>query len=34
MNWITICLFERLGWAKKIKLPDLERPPVELKQAA
>ncbi len=34
MNWITIRLFERLGWANRIKLPDIERPPVELKQAA
>ncbi|CAN5561332.1 fatty acid desaturase [soil metagenome] len=33
-NWITIRIFEKLGWAKNIKLPDLERPVVELKQAA
>lgn len=34
MNWITIRIFEKLGWAKKIKLADVRPQPVELKQAA
>ena len=34
MNWIAIRILERLGWAKNIKLPDIERLPVELKRAA
>lgn len=33
-NWITIRLFEKLGWAKDIKLYDTEKPPVVLNQAA
>jgi fatty-acid desaturase len=34
MNWITIRIFQKLGWAKKIKLPDIRPQPVELEQAA
>lgn len=34
MNWIAIRILERLGWAKNIKLPDIERPVAELKRAA
>jgi len=34
MNWIAIRLFEKLGWATKIRLIDTEKPAVELKQAA
>lgn len=34
MNWITIRILERVGWATKVKLPDAERSPVLLKQAA
>lgn len=34
MNWITIRIFEKLGWAKKIKLADVRPQLVELKQAA
>ncbi len=34
MNWLTIRLFKRLGWAKNIRLFDAEKPPLELKKAA
>lgn len=34
MNWIAIRIFEKIGWAKQIKLPELKRPAAELKQAA
>ncbi len=34
MNWLTIRLFEKLGWAKQIRNFNLEKPSVELKQAA
>ena len=34
MNWIAIRIFEKLGWAKQIKLPDFKPAVVELKQAA
>lgn len=34
MNWITIRVFERLGWAKQIRIAEAIRLPVELKQAA
>lgn len=34
MNWITIRLFEKFGWAKKIKLPEMRAVTDELKQAA
>ncbi len=34
MNWIAIRIFEKLGWAKQIKLPDFKPAAVELKQAA
>ena len=34
MNWITICVFGRVGWAKQIRVADTVRLPVELKQAA
>ena len=34
MNWITISIFERLGWATKIRIFDAEQPVIELKQAA
>src|SRR5207244_9509714 len=34
MNWITIRVFERLGWATKIRVFDVDIAPVELKQAA
>ncbi|MGI8669144.1 MAG: acyl-CoA desaturase [Aridibacter sp.] len=33
MNWITIRIFEKLGWAKKIRVFKTEKPSVELKQA-
>ncbi len=33
-NWLTIRLFEKLGWAKQIRLFDTEKPSVELKKAA
>jgi stearoyl-CoA desaturase (delta-9 desaturase) len=33
-NWLTIRAFEKLGWAKQIRLFDAEKPPVELKKAA
>ncbi len=34
MNWIAIRIFEKLGWAKQIKLPDVKVIGEELKQAA
>ncbi len=34
MNWLTIRLFEKLGWAKQIRIFDAEKPPLELKKAA
>jgi len=34
MNWLTIRLFEKLGWAKQIRVFDAEKPPLELKKAA
>lgn len=33
-NWLTIRVFEKLGWAKEIRLFEAEKPPVELKKAA
>jgi fatty-acid desaturase len=34
MNWITIRIFQRFGWAKQIRIFDIEGVPVELKRAA
>ncbi len=34
MNWIAIRIFEKLGWAKKIKLPDIKPIGTEVEQAA
>ncbi len=34
MNWITILIFEKLGWAKKIRLYNEEKTKIDLKQAA
>src|SRR6185369_6680080 len=34
MNWITIRIFERFGWAKQVRVIDSARPAIELKQAA
>ncbi len=34
LNWLTIRLFEKLGWAKKIRLFETTETPVELKPAA
>jgi len=34
MNWITIRIFERFGWARQIRIADTVGLPVELKQAA
>ncbi len=34
MNWLTIRVFERLGWAKQIRVFDMEKPADESKQAA
>ncbi len=34
MNWIAIRIFEKLGWAKQIKLPDIKVIGEELKQPA
>ena len=34
MNWITIGIFKRLGWATNIRVFDTEKPPIELKKAA
>ena len=34
MNWIAIRIFEKVGWAKDIKVFNIEKEPLELKQAA
>ena len=34
MNWIAICVLEKLGWARDIRVFNAEKQPVELKQAA
>ena len=34
MNWLTIQLFKRFGWAKNIRVFDVEKSPVELSKAA
>ncbi|HXG86410.1 MAG TPA: fatty acid desaturase [Pyrinomonadaceae bacterium] len=34
MNWITIRLFEKLGWAKEIRTFETKKMPAELKRAA
>ena len=34
VNWMTIRLFEKLGWAEKVRVFKTEKAPVELKQAA
>lgn len=34
LNWLTIRLFEKLGWAKQIRLPNAIKAERELKQAA
>ncbi len=34
MNWLTISLFKKLGWAKQIRVFDTGKPTVELKQSA
>jgi len=34
MNWLTIRVFEKLGWAKQIRIFDTEKPSAELKRAA
>ena len=34
MNWIAICILEKLGWATNIRVFDAEKPQLELKQAA
>jgi len=34
MNWIAIRIFEKIGWAKQIRVAESNRPPVDLKQAA
>jgi stearoyl-CoA desaturase (delta-9 desaturase) len=34
MNWVTINLFKKLGWAKQIRVFDTEKQAVELKRAA
>ncbi|MBK7392037.1 MAG: fatty acid desaturase [Chloracidobacterium sp.] len=34
MNWIAIRIFEKLGWAKNIRVFEADKRPVELKQAA
>jgi stearoyl-CoA desaturase (delta-9 desaturase) len=34
MNWLTIRIFEKLGWAKQIRIFDTEKPSAELKRAA
>ena len=34
MNWLTIRLFEKLGWAKQIRIFDAEKSPLELKKVA
>jgi len=32
MNWITISIFKRLGWAKNIRVFDTEKPTLDLKK--
>ncbi|MBA2736902.1 MAG: fatty acid desaturase [Pyrinomonadaceae bacterium] len=34
MNWLMIRVFEKLGWAKQIRIFDTEKPSAELKRAA
>ena len=34
LNWLTIQIFKRLGWAESIRVHELETAPVELKKAA
>ena len=34
MNWIAIRILEKLGWAENIRVFDVDKKPVELKQAA
>lgn len=34
MNWLTIRFFEKLGWAKEIRLFETKKAPTELKRAA
>ncbi|MGI8884960.1 MAG: acyl-CoA desaturase [Pyrinomonadaceae bacterium] len=34
MNWLTIQIFKKLGWAKQIRVFDTEKPSAELKRAA
>ena len=34
MNWVTIQLFKRLGWATNIRIFDTEKPSIELKKMA
>jgi len=34
MNWLTIRIFEKIGWAKQIRIFDTEKPSAELKRAA
>ena len=34
MNWLTIQLFRRLGWAKNIRVFDTDKPALELKKEA
>lgn len=34
MNWIAIRIFEKLGWAKQIKLPEVKPISLELKEAS
>jgi stearoyl-CoA desaturase (delta-9 desaturase) len=34
MNWITIRIFEKLGWAKNIRVFDVDKPAAEFKKAA
>ena len=34
MNWITIRIFEKLGWAKQIRVPDAAKLSSEIEQAA
>ena len=34
LNWLTIQIFEKLGWAEQIRVHELKTAPVELKKAA
>ena len=34
MNWLTIRIFEKLGWAKQIRIPDVVKLSTELKRAS